>query len=422
MNPLLEFSVSNYRSINDMCTLSLIADITKESPLSNIVEIGDNRVLKTAVVYGANSSGKSNLLNAIYHMKYIVLSSVKKNNNDKLEYNPFLFSTEKNRPSFFEITFLLDESKYRYGFEISQDQVLEEWLMYSELNRKKEKKLFYRNSDDIKYDSKLFPEGKGKSEMINDNRLFLSLCAQLGGDTSKLIISWFQNNINVISGISSDGYLGISKIMLHENRFGSEDIKAFLSKMQLGFEDIDTIENDLQFPVEVQVAGNDAKQVLGAKTIDIISNHNVYNINGDVVDKISMPFDAIESEGTKKLFDLSGPIFDTLNNGRVLIIDELDAKMHPHISWHIINLFNSPETNKSGAQLIISTHDTHLLSSKLFRRDQIWFTEKDAKEQTDLYNMLDIVLPDGSKPRNDANYERNYIAGRYGAVPYIIND
>lgn len=122
------------------------------------------------------------------------------------------------------------------------------------------------------------------------------------------------------------------------------------------------------------------------------------------------------------MFDLSAPIFDTLYTGATLVIDELDAKMHPLISQYIIELFNNHETNPKNAQLIFTTHDTHLLSQKILRRDQIWFTEKDSQEQTDLYSLMDIVLPDGTKPRNDANYERNYIAGRYGAIPYILND
>ena len=127
----------------------------------------------------------------------------------------------------------------------------------------------------------------------------------------------------------------------------------------------------------------------------------------------------MESEGTKKLFDMAGPFFDTLMNGNILVVDELDAKMHPLISLEIISLFNDPKRNPHGAQLIFTTHDTNLLSSKQLRRDQIWFTEKDEQERTDLYNMMDIVLPDGSKPRGDGNMERNYIRGRYGAIPYI---
>ena len=129
-----------------------------------------------------------------------------------------------------------------------------------------------------------------------------------------------------------------------------------------------------------------------------------------------------ESDGTKKMIAALPVILLALQEGRLVIIDELDAKMHPLISQYIIELFNNPETNPNNAQLVFTTHDTHLLSQKILRRDQIWFTEKDSKEQTDLYSLMDIVLPDGTKPRNDANYERNYIAGRYGAIPYILND
>ena len=164
------------------------------------------------------------------------------------------------------------------------------------------------------------------------------------------------------------------------------------------------------------------KEVAGKKRIETESVHHLYDKNGTVCGSVHFPFDENESSGTRKLFDMSGPIFDTLEKGTVLVVDELDAKMHPLISQQIIRLFNNPVTNPNNAQLIFTTHDTHLLSTKMLRRDQIWFTEKNRSEQTDLYCLTDIVLPDGTKPRNDANYEKNYIAGRYGAVPYIVND
>lgn len=162
------------------------------------------------------------------------------------------------------------------------------------------------------------------------------------------------------------------------------------------------------------------KEIQGKKSIELDSVHNIYSDKGKVVGSVNFSFEERESSGTNKLLDLSGPIFDTLYTGATLVIDELDAKMHPLISQYIIELFNNHETNPKNAQLIFTTHDTHLLSQKILRRDQIWFTEKDSQEQTDLYSLMDIVLPDGTKPRNDANYERNYIAGRYGAIPYIL--
>ena len=138
-----------------------------------------------------------------------------------------------------------------------------------------------------------------------------------------------------------------------------------------------------------------------------------------MIKRVNFDFDRMESAGTRKLFDLAGPIFDTLNSGTVLVVDELDAKMHPLISQELVALFNDPKRNLHQAQLIFTTHDTNLLSSHLLRRDQIWFTEKDEQERTDIYNMMNIVLPDGTMPRGDGNIERNYIRGRYGAIPYI---
>ena len=155
--------------------------------------------------------------------------------------------------------------------------------------------------------------------------------------------------------------------------------------------------------------------------ISLNTVHNKYDKNGKIVDSKEFDKDDMESEGTNKLIDLSGPIFDTLSLGRLLIIDELDAKLHPLITSHIINLFNNPKTNPNNAQLLFATHDTNLLSTDIFRRDQIWFTEKDEKEGTDLYSLYDFNLPDGSKVRNDSDFEKNYIRGRYGAIPFITN-
>lgn len=427
MSALLEFSIANNRSINEMCTFSMIGKGISDQPTDNIVKLGSNKVLKSAVIYGANSSGKSNVVKSISQMKRIVLSSVKLNDDDELEYEPFLFSENVDNPSHFEVTFINDKYKYRYGFQFNLKKITSEWLYRSTLSRKLETELFYRELNVIECDEKLFAEGLDRDKMINANRLLLSLCAQLGGKESKKVISWFQQKINVLSGITTEIYADSSKQMLYNQLNGCDNAKKFFTQLQLGFNDLECIEKTFDISMlpddlPQEVKEKFSKLLEGRKDIELYALHNVYDDSGNVVKQISLDVDKIESEGTKKLIELSGPIFNTLNKGKVLVIDEFDAKLHPHISHHIISLFNNPETNPNGAQLILTTHDTHLLSSKLFRRDQIWFTEKDGKEQTDLYNMMDIVLPDGSKPRNDANYERNYIAGRYGAVPYIVND
>jgi hypothetical protein len=239
---------------------------------------------------------------------------------------------------------------------------------------------------------------------VNNNRLFVSLCAQLGGKVSNLVIDWFQFILKFISGLNNQEHRWYSKMVFHQNTDESKRALAFFRNLQFGFDGLFTREDNL------------------SKSIEIESVHHLYDYNGNVCGHVNFSFDDKESSGTRKLFDMSGGLFLTLKKGWILVIDELDAKMHPLISQQIIKLFNNPETNPKNAQLIFTTHDTHLLSTKMLRRDQIWFTEKNDAEQTDLYCLTDIVLPDGTKPRNDANYEKNYIAGRYGAIPYIIND
>ncbi len=423
---LLEFSCANFRSINRKCTISLEGQGIADEPKTNFVLLDKKvKVLKTVALYGANSSGKSNVVRAFAVMMKHIRDSVRLNDNDKLHYDPFRLSSVRGKPTFFEVRFTDDEKAYRYGFEFDSELIYGEWLYRSSIGGRTEKALFIRTKEGIGVDEKFFSEGMGKEENTNDNRLFLSLCAQLGGKLSRQIINKFSY-MNVISGIYDQGYTDYSKNMLHRHLAGFDEAVSFFRDMHLGFDEIETVEkefDDSMLPPDMPnvVKAEVFKAMRGRRDVNLYSCHKIYDKRGKVTGKISFDIDE-ESEGTKKLIRLSGPIFETLVNGRVLWVDELDAKMHPLISQYVVELFNNPDTNPHNAQLIFTTHDTHLLSSKLLRRDQIWFTEKDAKEQTDLYNMMDIELPDGSKPRADSNFERNYIAGRYGAIPYILND
>lgn len=423
---LLEFTCANFRSINHKCTLSLRAQGISDEPKQNVLQIDKNaKIVKTAALYGANSSGKSNVIRAFATMIFHIVESVKLNDSDELRFEPFRLSTINNKPTFFEVVFIVNNVTYKYGFEFNETRIVGEWLYSSKAGGKRQTPLFIRTEDGIGVNEKTFAEGIGKEESTNDNRLFLSLCAQLNGEISQSIIAKFKT-MNVVSGIDSVGYGGYSKKMLHKHLQGYDNAIAFFSRIKLGFNSIETKEKDFDESVLPQDMPKELKESLikqlnGKKSIELFSKHNVYNKNGKVVGTTIFDIDD-ESEGTKKLIELSGPIFDTLSEGKILWVDELDAKMHPLISQHIVELFNNPKTNPLNAQLVFSTHDTHLLSSRLLRRDQIWFTEKDSMEQTDLYNMMNIELPDGSKPRNDSNYEKNYIAGRYGAIPFITND
>lgn len=418
MATLLQFTVGNYRSFHQARTFSMVPNSIQDNPKECVIVEGYYKYLTTAAVYGANSSGKSNLVMALGVMSNMVLNSVKLNDQDALDFDPFLLSEDSgNQPTHFEIVYLDDEeTRVRYGFEYTMKQIVREWLFVTKQN-KKEQPYFVREEEGIGVNESFFPEGVGREELTNDNRLFISLVAQLGGAFSKSVLEFFGYGYNVISGLSNRGYAGLTERQFQNKEAEAADALQFFKDLQLGFIDIETVEQDLilseDMPNELKLRLN------GKKAIDVFTMHNIYNAEGGVIGKQRFRFNNCESQGTQKLFDLAGPLFDSLRHGRLLVVDELDAKMHPLISQHIIKLFNSEKTNPYHAQLIFTTHDTNLLSSHLLRRDQIWFTEKDKKESTDLYSLMHIVLPDGTKPRGDGNLERNYIKGRYGAIPYL---
>lgn len=420
---LVQFIVGNFLSFNKKRTLSLKARGISELK-TNISTFKSEKLLRSAVVYGANSSGKSNLIKALERMRDVVLTSVKLNDSDELDYSPFLLSNEtENHPTFFEIVFWHDSIRYRYGFEYTLELIVNEWL-FAGKTEKNEKPLFIRTIDGIGVSDK-FKEGKGNESKTNDNRLFISLVAQLGGDVSKRIVDFF-NDYNVLSGLEHNDYTGFTMRMLHKNLDGCNESLKLYQKLKLGFKEINAVESDFN-PAEIpdyispKMKTKLIKELGGKKAISLKTIHNKFDKKGNIIDFVVFDKLGNESEGTNKIIDLSGPIFDTLNFGKTLIIDELDAKLHPLITIRIVELFNDPESNPNNAQLIFTTHDTNLLSEDLFRRDQIWFSEKDDLEQTDLYSLLDINLPDGTKVRNDSNLEKNYIRGRYGAIPFIIN-
>ena len=419
---LIQFTVGNFLSFNQKRTLSLEAKGISELKTNTFTFNGD-KILRSSVIYGANSSGKSNLIKALGRMREVLLNSVRLNDSDKLDYSPFLLSTEsENNPTFFEIVFWQSSTKYRYGFEYNLNEIINEWLFVGK-SEKTEKPLFIRTSEGIGITER-FNEGNGNESKTNNNRLFISLVAQLGGIISKKIIEYF-NGYNVLSGLEHNDYTDFTKRMLHKNLNGSDESLELFQKLKLGFKEIKAIELDF---IPLEIINNIPEKLktklikdFTRKEISLKTIHNKFDKKGNIVDFVVLDKETNESEGTNKIIDLSGPIFDTLKLGKALIVDELDAKLHPLITIRIVELFNSPESNPNNAQLIFATHDTNLLGEELFRRDQVWFTEKDQLEQTDLYSLYDFNLPDGSKVRNDSNIERNYIRGRYGAIPFITN-
>ena len=408
---LCQFTVGNFRSFYTKRTFTMAAQSLSEGPAGNVFSSGKKKYLKTAAIYGANSSGKSNFVRAFQAMGFTLLDSVRLNPTDSLRfYDPFILNENgPGEPSFFEVVFSSDGKTFRYGFEYNETSIVSEWLF--KVLQTKEQVLFIRDAEGISVDETHFAEGVGKEDQTEKNRLFLSLCAQLKGEISKKVIYWFENDIDVLSGMSAWRYEDYTKRLLHGNDVKSVNMRDFYRRLQLGFQKVTTREE--------KVVAHRGSMDYSSPRLEVDSIHSLYDSDGQVIGTTIRPFTQFESTGTQKVFNLSGPLFDALKKGGTLVIDEMDAAMHPLISQQLILLFNNPETNPRNAQLIFNTHDTHLLSAKILRRDQIWFMEKDSQEQTDLYNMMDIIFPDGTKPRNDSNYEKNYIAGRYGAVPYI---
>ncbi len=417
---LVNFTVENYRSFKEERTFSMEACSIKEHKES-VISKGKYNLLPLAVLYGANSSGKSNLIQAIATMRRIIKQSVRLNEGDTLPYDPFaLDENSDSLPTSFEMQFIIDEALYRYGFEYNKTEIISEWL-YEKRFGEREYDLFVRSRDRIGVSSTRFPEGKEKEKLTNSNRLFLSLVAQLKGVKSNLIQAWF-GRCNVLSGIDGKGYKNVTEKMFLEHLDGVDEAQEFFNTLQLGFSHFSMERGDVPKEVLDKVPKSIKallEQSLERKFIEWITTHKIYDESGLVIGKRNFNKDKMESEGTKKVIEISGPIFTVLREGETLIIDELDAKLHPLLTRNIVLLFMDPEKNKNGAQLIFATHDTNLLDLEIIRRDQIWFAEKDKVESTDIYSLVEFKDEDGKKVRNDRDIKRDYIRGRYGAIPFI---
>ena len=397
---LIEFTVGNHLSFKDKKTLSLEASSIKEFEENTFKAVNYN-LLKSAVVYGANSSGKSNLLKSFISMQSIVIKSAQMSSTDKIDVKPFLLNTETEiMPSYFEILILIGSERYRYGFEADETMIYSEWLF--ERTSKTERPLFYRDKNKIEV-TKYFSEGIGIEEKTRENALFLSAVDQWNGKISKKIIRWFSNQIFFFSGLIHEHRRNIT---IEYDKQLNNEVSNFISQFNLGF-------NAFKFDK------NNQNSVFHSLFPDVQTRHNKYDKQGKIAGEHWFDLYTQESSGTNKIFDFSGVIMAGLEIGATIIIDELDAKLHPLLTLAVVKLFNSPEHNSKNAQLIFATHDTNLLSYGAFRRDQIYFTEKNQFEETDLYSLVEYKDENGVKPRNDRSFEKDYINGRYGAIPFI---
>jgi hypothetical protein len=372
------------------------------------------KLLTSAAVYGANASGKSNLIEALnFVCSFISVSARGTRATGGIRVEPFRLSAETvGRPSYFEIVFTAQDHQYRYGFEVSRERVHREWLYHVPTVR--EARLFERDGDQITL-SGAFKEGRGLEEKTRPNALFLSVVAQFNGAIARTITNWFLD-MDIFSGLD-DSWLRDTTLGLWDDPEGFSQVTRFIKDLDLSVEDL-KLEQDQhmieryrsQFP-EKFAPGVDWKMP-GAYRIK--TEHRKFDAAGNPIGTEVFDLDEHESEGTRKLFALSGTLLGALALGSVVVADEFDARLHPLVTRRLIELFNSREHNPQHAQLIFTTQDTNLLDNRLFRRDQIWFTEKDRFGATHLYSLAEF-----KGVRNDASFEKDYVRGRYGAIPFL---
>jgi AAA15 family ATPase/GTPase len=422
-NMLIEFSVSNFLSFKSKVTLSLVKSALKDKKIeeddnfTNVPGLNTD-ILNSAVVYGANASGKSNLIDALMFFRTTVVKSASNIEAEGIDFKNFELSDETlNEPTEFEMVFVTTEHQYTYGFQINKSFVVSEWLYQRELKaRAKEIELFFRedqNFNDV-HEKFLVSNELIEKKMIRPNALLLSVLAQFNNPIAQEIIR-FLLNLNVISGNRDRTYTGYTLSKLKE-----PEVAAIILKMtqfaDLGIDDFKL--TSIKDGEEESFSNFDGSKSVPkkSKSRDVLNSfHAKYDSNLKQTGLTAFDFFEDESEGTIKYFSLAGPIIDTLLSGKILFIDELDSKLHPLLTKSIMSLFSSNKSNPHNAQLIFTTHDTNLLSANIFRRDQVWFVQKNRYGASELYSLADY------KVRNDASFEKDYLSGKYGAIP-IIND
>ena len=415
---LIEFSVKNYRSFWESQTLSMAAGASKELRETNtfspaLQELPE--LLRSAVIYGANGGGKSNLVRAMGFMQEIVLLSAKESQEgEQIDLKPFMLHPDgPSRASEFEVIFVEDGVRYQYGFAVTRRQIVHEWLLAFPGNRAQ--RWFERTFNPEKgleewyFGSKLTGQKKTWQKSTRSNALFLSTAVQLNSEQLKPVFNWFQR----LSVIGHEDFIR-NKFTIDkcEEEKSRGNILKFLRSAGIGVDGImikerkfDQLEILLDVPDDLKSFFSDMKD----KTFkEVLFKHQLLNSD----DFATFPLSE-ESDGTQKLFRYAAPWLDLLQNGRIMVIDELDNSLHPHLVRYLLRLIHNTSSNTGNGQLVFSTHDTSILDRMILRRDQVWFVEKDEMQATQLYPLSDF------HPRKNEALEKGYLQGRYGALPYI---
>lgn len=419
---LVEFSITNFRSIKERQTLTMQAETTKSKRDTNTFDVelatGEKITLvKSAVVFGSNASGKSNVIRAFYNFKRFVSGSADYKAEQDIEwYDPFLFDTDtEKKPTKFEITFIgKDLIKYEYSVELNKHKIFHEELNY--FPKKIKNNLFKRVvNDDVIHAGKLGADVIGNEITLFRNQLILSKFGKDKPDKILTDVYLYFTDFSVWNATNQPNIKYLREAIV-TSIVDSKDV-AFLNKLSRLVKVADTKLNEIVLPdvhkrTSASTSDSSEPDQVKLKQYPVFGSHDVYN-NGQIVSKYELPFEQ-ESAGTKILLALGGIILSAIQNGRLIVFDELDTSLHPRLSRFLVRLFNNEKFNTRNAQIVFTSHEANLLDKDMFRTDQIWFTAKNEKGITELYSAQDF---DGI--REDMPFDKWYLAGKFGAVPNI---
>ena len=414
---LVQLTVENFLSIRDKVYLSLEPSKDSEHP-ENLITKGDYKAVNSVAIYGANASGKSSLFKAIT----VALIMIRNSNNvqvtDKLPMTPFKFDFEsRNKPTSFEFTFIAkDGRKYIYGFSATTEKDVEEYLYC--YNTSKPTLLFDLNENEKpKFNRAYKVKLEAAYQMNTANKLFLATATTWNVECTKSPFEWLAESIDTFTDVMELGGVAFEKYRTDENRKYIEFTKNLLKQADINISSIEVDAKEVMggpaLPFQIVVQGkiippNEGKHY----DVEITTGYTVVDENGEKTE-FSLTLQE-ESIGTQLLFFYGSLLKDAFEKGKTIVLDEIDKSMHPSLVKFIMNLFRDPDVNKNGAQLIVTTHETGILSLEMFRRDQIYFTEKDSKSGvTDLYSLDEFSV------RKTENIEKGYLMGRYGAIPFL---
>lgn len=413
---LVEFRIKNFRSLRDEQVLSLVASTDKTLLDTHALDTGlkaSPHLLRSAVVYGANASGKSNLIKALQYMRGVVLDSAALQPGQTFDrLNPFkLDAISGSLPTEFEVTFILDGTRYQYGFAMNTQRIVSEQLLVYKAF--KPQRWFERHFDaeSGKDVYEFGPSLKGAKNLwegaTRPNALFLSMAVQLNSEALRPVFDWFANRLVIFNEHSPlSPQFSVQMLKQEAQR---KAICEFLRAADISIADIEVATKQaMVHSIRFDLATGKREEQAGEQAVDEVRFHHITEHGKAVFDLMD------ESSGTRNLLFLTGPILDILNKGLTLVVDELDTSLHTLLVQALVRLFHRPEVNTAGAQLVFTTHDTSLLDAYgLFRRDQVWFVEKRPDQSSSLYPLLDF------SPRKNEALERGYLQGRYGALPFL---